>query len=50
VIVAPLAGVIADAWGIRPTMVLAAVVFALVAVGLGATPFRNVREQASEKS
>jgi predicted MFS family arabinose efflux permease len=43
VIVAPIAGVLADAWGIRPTLLLAAVIFAAVAAGLGATSFRNVR-------
>jgi len=46
VVVAPLAGILADAWGIRPTMVLAAVIFALVAAGLGATSFRDVRAPA----
>ena len=43
VIIAPIAGILADAWGIRPMLVLAAVIFALVAAGLGATSFRNVR-------
>ena len=42
-VVAPAAGVLADAWGIRPTLLVAAGVFALVAVGLAATPFRHVR-------
>jgi MFS family permease len=42
-VVAPAAGVLADGWGIRPTLLLAAAVFALVAVGLAATPFRHVR-------
>jgi MFS family permease len=42
-VVAPVAGVLADAWGIRPTLLVAAGVFALVAVGLAATPFRHVR-------
>lgn len=37
VLVAPLAG----AWGNRPTLALAAVVFALVTVWLGASPFRT---------
>ena len=46
VVVAPLAGILADAWGIRQTMVLAAVIFALVAVGLGGTTFRDVRAPA----
>jgi hypothetical protein len=43
VIVAPLAGVLADAWGIRPMLVLAAVIFTLVAAGLGASSFRNAQ-------
>ncbi len=43
VIIAPIAGILADAWGIRPMLVLAAVIFALVAAGLGATSFREVR-------
>jgi predicted MFS family arabinose efflux permease len=46
VIVAPLAGLLADAWGLRPTMVLAAVIFAFVAAGLGLTSFRNVQAPA----
>ena len=43
VVVAPIAGVLADAVGIRPMLVVAAVMFALVAAGLAVTPFRNVR-------
>lgn len=43
VVVAPTAGILADAWGIRPTLVLAAVIFTLVAAGLAATSFRDVR-------
>jgi len=43
VVVAPLAGILADAWGIRPMLVLAAGIFALVAAGLGASSFRDVR-------
>ena len=43
VVVAPVAGVLADAVGIRPMLVVAAVVFALVAVGLAVSPFRTVR-------
>ncbi len=43
VVVAPVAGILADAVGIRPMLVVAAVTFALVAVGLAATPFRDVR-------
>jgi predicted MFS family arabinose efflux permease len=46
VVVSPLAGILADAWGIRSTMALAAVVFALVAVGLAGSSFRNVRAPA----
>jgi len=46
VLVAPLAGILADAWGIRPMLVLAAVIFALVAAGLGASSFREVRAPA----
>jgi predicted MFS family arabinose efflux permease len=46
VVVSPLAGILADAWGIRPTMAVAAVVFALVAAGLAGTSFRNVRAPA----
>ncbi|RYB90659.1 MFS transporter [Nocardioides glacieisoli] len=43
VVVAPIAGLLADAVGIRPMLVVAAVTFALVASGLAATSFRNVR-------
>ena len=43
VVVAPIAGMLADAVGIRPMLVVAAVVFALVAGGLASTSFRNVR-------
>jgi MFS family permease len=43
VIIAPIAGLLADAWGFRPMLLLAAVIFALVAAGLGATSFRNVQ-------
>lgn len=43
VVVAPVAGILADAFGIRPMLLLAALVFALVAAGLGATSFRHVR-------
>lgn len=45
-VVAPLAGILADAWGIRPMLVLAAGIFALVAAGLGASSFRDVRAPA----
>ncbi len=43
VIVAPLAGTLAGTWGIRPTLGLAGVIFALTAVGLGASSVRHVR-------
>ncbi|MFI7063770.1 MFS transporter [Kribbella sp. NPDC050124] len=43
VIIAPIAGVLADAWGVRPMLLLAALIFALVAAGLAATSFRTVR-------
>jgi MFS family permease len=46
VIVAPLAGLLADHWGIRPALLLAAGIFALVSAGLGATSFRTVRAPA----
>ena len=45
-VVAPIAGILADAWGIRPMLLVAATTFALVAAGLGVTPFRNVRSPA----
>lgn len=43
VVVAPVAGLAADAWGIRPMLLVAAAIFALVAAGLGMTLFRRVR-------
>jgi MFS family permease len=43
VIVAPLAGMAADRWGMRPTLLIAALAFGLVSAGLAATPFRTVR-------
>jgi predicted MFS family arabinose efflux permease len=43
VLVAPVAGIAADAWGIRPMFAVAAVVFALSATILAMTPFRSVR-------
>jgi MFS family permease len=43
VVVAPVAGFLADAWGIRPTLLVAAAVFALVSSGLAASSFRTVR-------
>ena len=46
VVVAPIAGLLADAVGIRPVLAAAAVVFALVAAGLALTPFSNVRAPA----
>lgn len=42
-VVAPIAGALADAWGIGPMLLVAAAVFALVAVGLSVTPFRDAR-------
>jgi MFS family permease len=42
VVIAPLAGMLADTWGIRPTLLLAAGTFGLVAIGLAAT-FRHAR-------
>ncbi|MFC7359710.1 MFS transporter [Nocardioides astragali] len=46
VVVAPIAGVLADAWGIGAMLAAAAVVFALVAAGLASTSFRRVRAPA----
>jgi MFS family permease len=46
VIAAPLAGILADDWGIRPTLLAAAAVFALVSLGLAASPFRAARAPA----
>jgi predicted MFS family arabinose efflux permease len=46
VVIAPIAGILADAWGIDVMLAVAAAVFALVAVGLGSTSFRNVRAPA----
>ncbi|MGZ4447925.1 MAG: MFS transporter [Nocardioides sp.] len=43
VVVAPVAGLLADVWGVRPMLLLAAAVFALAAAALTATPFRRVR-------
>lgn len=43
VVVAPLAGTLADAWGMRPMLVLAAAIFAIVAAGLAASPFRDAQ-------
>jgi MFS family permease len=43
VIAAPLAGILADVWGIRALLLVAAAVFAVVSVGLAASPFRTVR-------
>ncbi|MEW1953330.1 MFS transporter [Terrabacter sp. NPDC080008] len=45
-VVAPLAGMLADSWGITPTLLVAAGVFALVAIGLSLSPFRTVRAPA----
>ncbi|HEU5043418.1 MAG TPA: MFS transporter [Nocardioidaceae bacterium] len=46
VLVAPLAGLAADRWGMRPALLVAALVFGLVAAGLAATSFRTVRAPA----
>jgi MFS family permease len=46
VVAAPLAGILADAWGIRPTLLAAAAVFALVTLGLALSSFRTVRAPA----
>jgi hypothetical protein len=43
VIAAPLAGILADDRGIRPTLIAAAAVFALVTLGLACSSFRTVR-------
>ena len=43
VIAAPLAGILADAWGIGPTLLTAAVIFALGSLGLAFSSFRTVR-------
>jgi hypothetical protein len=43
VAVAPVAGIAADAVGIRATLLAAAAVFAAVAAGLAASPFRRAR-------
>jgi predicted MFS family arabinose efflux permease len=43
VVVAPLAGVLADAWGIQPMLVLAAAFCTVVAAGLGASSFRDAQ-------
>jgi MFS family permease len=43
VITAPPAGYLADNWGIRPTLLVAAAVFAAVSCGLALSPFRSVR-------
>ncbi|WP_460459623.1 MFS transporter [Angustibacter peucedani] len=46
VVVAPVAGVVADAWGLRATLLTAALVFAVGAAGLALTPFRAARAPA----
>jgi MFS family permease len=46
VVAAPLAGVLADDWGIRPALLLAAGIFALVSAGLGLSSFGTVRAPA----
>jgi len=46
VIAAPVAGIVADTWGIRPTLLAAAAVFAVVAGGLAFSSFRSVQAPA----
>jgi MFS family permease len=46
VVGAPLAGLLADASGVRPTLLVAAGIFALVSLGLAVSPFRTVRAPA----
>ena len=46
VVIAPVAGILADAWGIRIMLLAAAAIFALVAFGLASTSFRKVRAPA----
>jgi hypothetical protein len=46
VVAAPIAGIVADGWGIRPALLIAAAVFAIVSAGLAATPFRFVSAHA----
>jgi hypothetical protein len=43
VVAAPVAGILADAWRIRPTLLTAAAVFAAVACGLALTSFRSAQ-------
>lgn len=43
VVAAPVAGILADSWGIRPVLLVAAAIFALVSAGLAASSFRTVR-------
>ncbi len=43
VVVAPFAGIAADHWGIRPTLLVATAVFAVVTGGLALSSFRSVR-------
>ena len=47
VVGAPLAGLLADTAGIRPTLLLAATVFAAATAVLVFSPFRSVREGAA---
>ncbi|GAB3026235.1 MFS transporter [Nocardioides flavus (ex Wang et al. 2016)] len=46
VVVAPIAGLLADAVGLQTMLVVAAATFGAVAVGLASTQFRNVRAPA----
>lgn len=43
VVTAPIAGLLADAWGIRPVLLAAVAIFAVVTLGLAATSFRDAR-------
>ncbi|RYB91724.1 MFS transporter [Nocardioides oleivorans] len=43
VVVSPVAGMLADSWGITPVLVLSAGLFAFVTLSLASTSFRNVR-------
>ena len=46
VVVAPVAGILADAWGIQAMLAASALTFGVVTIGLAATPFRTVRAPA----
>ena len=46
VVVAPVAGIVADAWGITQVLWVAVTGFALVVAGLAVSPFRSARAPA----